>query len=301
MKIISPKVSVVMPAYNSEKFIAEAIKSILGQTFTDFEFIIVDDGSTDNTCNIVESFMKLDNRIILKKHKKNIGNYPARNWGMKNARGKYICVMDSDDIAMPERIEKQFHFMESNKKYGLCGGQSVTTGEEDFKPWCEYEKLKVWQLGLMSFRHPTVFIRKSFILKYKLNYNINLKFAADYDFLVRSAEIFPIANIADILLQYRRHNSQISTANSKEQVEIANSIRTNQLKHFKMDCTPEEISTHLNLMNRRKIRDEKEFKKMLSWANKLIKQNFENRYYDPYYLSLFLRSLLKNIQLPVNN
>jgi glycosyltransferase involved in cell wall biosynthesis len=293
-----PKVSVVMPAYNSESYIAEAIESILKQTFIDFEFIIVDDGSRDNTCRIVESFKKEDSRIIFIKKKENSGNYPARNLGMKRARGKYICVMDSDDIAMPDRIEKQFQFMETNKKYGLCGGQSTTTGEEDIRPWCEYEKLKIWQMGMMSFRHPTVFIRRSFLKKYHLSYNTNLRYAADYDFLVRAAELFPIANIPNILLQYRRHNSQISTANSKEQTEFANSIRINQLKNFNMDYFPEEIILHKNLMNRRKPNDKNEFKRMVVWANRLVKQNLITGFYHSEYLALFLRSLLKNIQLP---
>ena len=104
----NPIVSVVMPAYNVELYVEEAVRSILNQTFRDFEFIIVDDGSTDRTPEILRTFT--DPRIRLLFNEKNEGNYPARNRGCRLARGKYIAVMDADDVALPERLEKQVRF-----------------------------------------------------------------------------------------------------------------------------------------------------------------------------------------------
>ena len=112
-------VSVVMPAYNVEKYVEEAVHSILAQTFCDFEFIIVDDGSTDRTHDILRSFS--DPRIRLIFNEKNEGNYPARNRGCRLARGKYIAVMDADDVAMPERLEKQVKYMEEHPDVLACG------------------------------------------------------------------------------------------------------------------------------------------------------------------------------------
>ncbi len=112
-----PLVSVVMPTYNAGKYVEEAISSILGQTFSDFEFIIVDDGSTDRTPEILRTYT--DPRIQLLFNEKNEGNYPARNRGCRLARGKYIAVMDGDDVAMPERLEKQVKFMEENPDFFL--------------------------------------------------------------------------------------------------------------------------------------------------------------------------------------
>ncbi len=95
-----------------EQYVGEAIESILTQTFSDFEFIIIDDESTDKTWELIQSYR--DERIIAIRNHENLGNYPSRNRGMKMARGKYIAVMDSDDVAMPERLEKQYSHLEEN-------------------------------------------------------------------------------------------------------------------------------------------------------------------------------------------
>ena len=108
-----------MPVYNGEKYLSEAIQSILDQTYTDFEFIIVNDGSSDQSVNIIKEFN--DKRIILLQNDTNKGNYPCRNLGMQTARGKYICVMDADDISEPGRLQTQFQYMERNHDTGICG------------------------------------------------------------------------------------------------------------------------------------------------------------------------------------
>src|SRR5690554_5460849 len=156
MKQTSLEISDIMPVYNREKYVSDAVGSILNQTFNDFEFIIIDDGSTDITLNIIEVFS--DSRICLVKLNKNKGQYYARNLGMGMAKGKYICVMDSDDIAMPKRIEVQYQYMENNKHVGICGGYTriLNTGEIIKAP-LDYEDIKVWLLSNIMLRHPTVF------------------------------------------------------------------------------------------------------------------------------------------------
>lgn len=283
-----------MPAFNSEKFIEEAIDSILNQTFGDFELIIIDDGSTDKTVELVKSYH--DKRIILLQHKSNLGNYPARNLGMEKSRGKYICVMDSDDIAVSNRIEQQNLFMESNEEVGICGGYTEIIGSsQELTPSTDYNELKVWLLSNIIFKHPTIFIRKRFLSKYKLSYNTSFRYASDYDFLVRSAEFFPITNIPEVVLRHRRHPDQISRANAKEQREIVNIIQLRQLDYFKILPSEQEKITHLKLMNRERISDKKEFDTLLDWSNKLIRRNFERNYFDHDHLSVFLKSMLKNI------
>src|SRR5690606_34546101 len=125
-----------------------------------------------------------DSRIILVKLKKNIGQYYARNLGMDMARGKYICVMDSDDIALPKRIEVQYHYMENNKHVGICGGyMRILNTEEIIKAPLDYDEIKVWLLCNIMLRHPTIFIRKELLQKCKLKYDESLRYAADYVFL----------------------------------------------------------------------------------------------------------------------
>ena len=113
----NPLVSILMPVYNSEKYLREAIKSILNQTFTNFELIIINDGSTDNSLKIIKSFK--DNRIKIIKNKGNLGLIKTLNKGIDLAQGKYIARMDADDIAMPKRLEKQIAFFNENPDYGF--------------------------------------------------------------------------------------------------------------------------------------------------------------------------------------
>lgn len=288
----SPKVTVVMPVYNREKYVAEAIESILHQTFTNFEFIIVDDGSTDSTYEILKSFK--DERIKLLRKKTNNGNYSARNEGIKLAKGKYICVMDSDDISLPNRLRKQYDFMERNKHVGLCGSfvrivdsDEIVTAPED------YEEIKVWSLSNIMFRHPTVFIRTEVIKRFKLRYNDKFRYAADYDFLVRATHLFPATNIQEVLLEYRRHPEQISTANNKGQAEVVRKVILSQLGYFNLKVSEEEKKLHLSLMNRLSITSESDFYKLKEWANFLLRKNNEIGTYHSIHLANFLKDLLK--------
>lgn len=294
MKHKSPFVSVVMPVYNREKYVAQAIQSILVQSFSNFEFIIVDDGSTDSTLEILKSFN--DKRIKLIRKNKNSGNYSARNKGMQLATGKYICVMDSDDIALPNRIKVQYDFMEANKQFGLCGSfAQVHDSEEIITAPENYDEIKVWSMSNIMFRHPTVFISTEFLKKYDLKYNDSYLYAGDYDFLVRAIHLFPVTNIQEVLLEYRRHPDQISSAHKKGQFEIVNKVILSQLNLFKKDPTNKEKQLHLTLMNRFQIQNESEFEQLQNWANYLLERNNQIRLYNPEQLANFLKSLLKYI------
>ena len=121
MKNSSPKISVMMIVYNAEKFIREAIESILNQTFSDFEFIILDDHSTDNSYEIINEYAKRDNRILVLHNEKNLGIAESRTKCIKFAKGKYIAIADADDISIPTRLEKQLKYLEEHKEYGVVG------------------------------------------------------------------------------------------------------------------------------------------------------------------------------------
>ncbi len=125
-----PQVSVVMPVYNGEKYLAEAIESILAQTFTDFELIIVDDGSTDSSAEIVRSYESRDGRIRFLQLERNMGACIARNRGSAAARGDYIAFMDCDDVSLPTRLEKQARFLHENTEIGVVGICSKVTNHD---------------------------------------------------------------------------------------------------------------------------------------------------------------------------
>jgi len=116
------KVSIVMSVYNAQKYLDEAIESILNQTYSNFEFIIINDGSTDKSLEIIENYAKKDSRIIVI-NRENKGLIYSLNEGIRKANGKYIARMDADDISLPQRLEKQVEFMEKNKNIGICGTQ----------------------------------------------------------------------------------------------------------------------------------------------------------------------------------
>jgi glycosyltransferase involved in cell wall biosynthesis len=162
------KVTVLMPAYNTEDYIAEAITSILAQTFTDFEFIIVNDGSTDNTEKIIRSFK--DPRIVLIQQP-NGGVSNALNTGLKNARGKYIARFDADDICLKDRLEVQYQFMVSNPDYVLVGSDADyidVHGDFIFSPKHKaYENEEIKQLppSICPFSHVTVMYTKEAVVQ----------------------------------------------------------------------------------------------------------------------------------------
>ena len=116
---MSPKVTVLMPVYNAEKYLIEAIRSILTQSFMDYELLIINDGSTDDSLKIIKSFS--DKRIRLVQNERNIGQANSLNKGIKLARGEYIVRMDADDISLSERIKKQVKFMDANPEIGISG------------------------------------------------------------------------------------------------------------------------------------------------------------------------------------
>jgi glycosyltransferase involved in cell wall biosynthesis len=287
-----PSISVVMPVYNGEQFLAEAIQSILNQTYLDFEFIIIDDGSTDKTSEILTSFR--DRRISHIKNEVNIGNHTSRNIGMKIARGKYICAMDADDIAFPERLEKQHSYMEGNKETGICGSfiQIIPSGHCP-KFVTDDELLKVAFLSDNYCSHPSLILRKKFLLDHQLWYNDEYRYASDFDLCARGFQFFNVHNIPDKLLQYRRHSGQISSAKYAEQQKYADSIRINQLIE-NLRFEPDEIATslHLNLMKKNRI--ELKFKTDLEkWIETIILKNKICGYYEEERLRNFLTYLSK--------
>lgn len=223
----TPMISVLMPVYNGEKYLKEAIDSILNQTYTSFEFLILNDGSTDKTEEIILSYN--DPRIIYIKNNQNLQIVKTLNKGIKLAKGKYIARMDADDISLPERFQKQVQFMEENSDIDLCGSWLETFYKDRItnvsRPKTFNDDIKVALLFNTSFMHPTVFGKKSFFSE--LFYNKNMVGAEDYELWIRGIDKYTYANIPLILLKYRRHANQTNTT---EQTMIADQVRRNFLK-----------------------------------------------------------------------
>lgn len=204
------KISVLMPAYNAEKYIGEAIESILDQTFTDFEFIIIDDCSTDKTWEIIQQYLEKDKRIIAMRNEKNLGIAGNRNKLKKLAKGTYIVWQDADDISMPDRLKHQYEFMEINQVVGICGGWLEFFNDQGKGSVRKYKE-KDGDLRKNIFRfspvaQPGAIIRKS-VLDEMGDYDLNYPPAEDLDMSFRIGRKYKFANLQEIVIKYRENNN----------------------------------------------------------------------------------------------
>jgi glycosyltransferase involved in cell wall biosynthesis len=283
-----PLISVIMPVFNAEKYLAEAIRNVVDQTFRDFELLIIDDGSTDTSLEIIKSFK--DSRIKCVMNTQNKGNYYSRNRGWQIAKGKYIIVMDSDDVCELNRLEVQFVFMEENPSVGLAGTCIRFLGSKQIifrEPF--YEILKITLLRNNFICHPSIILRNSFFKKNQLLYDDTFWYAGDYDLCVKASRFFPVVNMNEPLLNYRISQEQLTASMFKYSHEVTK-IRISQLENFGIVPTEEEKQTHLNLVNR----NLNDLDKINQWTDKLLTANSNTKYYNQTYLDDFFKVLVNN-------
>jgi len=227
------KVSVVMSVYNGEKYLREAVDSILGQTFRDFEFIIVDDGSTDHTWTILQSYD--DSRIVLLRNQENIGLTRSLNKGLAAARGEYIARMDADDVSLPKRLEKQVAYLDAHPEVGLLGTWVEIIGERG-------ERLSVlrrpvdplfitWSLLFDNcLVHSTVMYRRSLVGKLG-GYNPS-RYAQDYDLWSRMSLETQIVKLPEVLVSWRSHPAGITAQKLARQEAFAYEISARNIRRL---------------------------------------------------------------------
>jgi glycosyltransferase involved in cell wall biosynthesis len=234
------KISVVTPVYNTEKYIVETIESILGQTFQDFEFILVDDCSTDKTVEIIESYAKKDKRIKLYRNEKNLGIAGNRNKGVSLAKGKYIVWMDADDISMKDRLELQYDFMESHPKVGICGGFLQFfdyTGDKGIRKYAPDDaSLRKTIFRYSPVAQPSAIIRKS-CLDEAGKYDLAWPPAEDLDMSFRIGSKHELANIQKVLIRYREHPNSATFSKLKKMELSTIAIRNKYAKGYGFEMT----------------------------------------------------------------
>jgi len=262
-----PTVTVLMAAYNSERYISQAIQSILNQTYTNFELLIIDDGSTDGTLEQINAFD--DARIILLQNKINKGVVYTRNRAIKEANGKFIAIMDSDDLATVDRLETLLNKFNENHELALIGSHAnvidtngTPTGQQ-IKVETNPELLKYRLFFGNSFAHSSVMMRTDVFKEFG---GYRLPLAEDYDLFLRISIKYPVLNLDKVLLLYREHPMGIS---KKYAVEL-----DNQLMPIK-----EHILYHLNLPT------EIKYQKMLTPP--FIWDDIDIKDYKQFYIILF--------------
>ncbi|MEK7069690.1 MAG: glycosyltransferase, partial [Patescibacteria group bacterium] len=235
---MNPLVTVLMPVYNGEKYLKKAIESILSQNFKEFEFLIIDDGSTDKSAEIIKSFN--DARIRMESNGANLGLIKTLNKGFGMSKGKYIARMDCDDISLPNRLSTQVSFMEKHPEIGVCGSWVKIIGlKNEFinKYPQNNEEARAYLLFNTPLAHPAIIIRKSILEICQFKYDENYRHAEDYELWSRIIDYAQISNIPKVLLHYRMHHESVSKKNSSEQAENSNRVRLELLKELNINAT----------------------------------------------------------------
>ena len=283
-RVLNPKVSVIMPIYNNEDYLFHSINSILNQTFSDFEFIIIDDGSTDHSLETLHKFK--DKRIKLIINKNNLGISKTLNIGIEHCLGEYIARMDGDDVSVNKRLEKQIYFMENNKDISICGCNMHIINKNESKScttnYCLLDsEIKTDMLfGKTPLAHPTIMCRRSFINDYNIRYNVDALYAEDLDLYCRCCNIAKYANIDEKLHYYRIHDSSVSIQHKTQQLNTARFVINRFLKSEGLMLTDNEFNIHcslyLPLENNYKINE----KDRITWKEKMESFIESNKKYN---------------------
>jgi glycosyltransferase involved in cell wall biosynthesis len=218
--MVGPRITVLMPVYNAERFLRQAIDSILAQSFKPFEFLIIDDGSTDRSAEIVESYR--DPRIRFLRNGQNLGITQTLNKGISLASCELIARMDADDISHPQRLQKQFAYMKRNPNCALLSTWARVISEDGELIRLERYRSNFYYYNLTFecwIYHPTVMFCKSAVEKIGM---YAMPYSEDYDLFWRMSTEYKIANLAEPLVDYRISSTSLNTVLRKKEYEIAN-------------------------------------------------------------------------------
>jgi glycosyltransferase involved in cell wall biosynthesis len=302
-----PLVSVNMVVYNGERFITNAIQSIIDQTYQNFELVIVEDGSTDDTLNLINAFR--DPRIRLIINETNQGVVNARNAAVRKSQGDFVAILDSDDISLPNRLEMQTKFLTENPDYGLIGSKAELINV-DGKSLNKTQSLslsanetKVYLLFKNCFTHSTVMYKREVLSRFMFNKEVPS--SEDYDLIVKIASVMKVRNLDDVLSKYRVHDKNISKKDGvieKNQRKIV----YNQLVSLGIMPTRKEIEIHLDLTKKFKHLNIDKMLIIAEWLDKLLIANKESKrfpeqtIYDKlsdHWFNIFNNSYNRNLKL----
>jgi glycosyltransferase involved in cell wall biosynthesis len=297
---INPKISIVLPVYNEEKYIGESIESMLNQSFCDFECIIINDGSVDNTENIIRSFK--DQRIRMMTNEENIGLSKSLNKGIRVSKGDYIARMDANDIALESRLEEQFIFMESHPHAAgvFCPVQKVDENgnpEESIEgKYLPSEELQTYLFYKCCFFHSSALLRKEYLPSKPYD---SENAAEDYDLWVKLLFKYDLHILDRVLMKVRDLPGGLRFKNKCRQDFLKTKI--SNLKYLRLIPTKDECDIHLSLENKSTPSDKNLLTK-LKWLDKLyIANNTHKVYREPHFTNKLLEhwnGIINNIKQP---
>ena len=268
-----PVVSVILPVYNSEKYIVQAINSILDQSFKDFELLVFDDASNDNTLTLMEQVK--DERFRLVRKEKNTGYTQSLIKGVHMSAGKYIARMDSDDWSDPDRLRLQVEFLERNPEVGIVGTSAQTFSDKGEGALWTYpesdEDIRTFMLADSPFAHPSVMMRKSVLDAFQLNYDHTYEPCEDYKLWSELLKKTKGANLPGALLKYRLHQNQTIQTRKERLIGISNLIRREVFQNeFGIQLDGHQLETHYDYFNDFRSSSLERIEKMYKWRNYLL-------------------------------
>jgi glycosyltransferase involved in cell wall biosynthesis len=268
------ELSVIMCVYNGEAFLKEAVESVLAQTYASFEFIVINDGSTDHTADILASFG--DSRMVVITNATNLGLIRSLNIGLGAATGTFIARMDADDICRPERFEKQLAFLKQHPEVGLCGTWLQIIGDDSRYTFpLTHEEIKVGLLDYTPIAHPSVVFRRKVFKDAGLTYDPGFPGAEDYELWTRAIFLTKFANIPETLLFYRRHSQQVTQSKQQTVVESSGKIKLRMPLALGIHPDERESMIHLFLFNGqfKELKGLNILEEADAWLNKLVSAN----------------------------
>jgi glycosyltransferase involved in cell wall biosynthesis len=240
-----PVISVLLPVYNGERFLAEALDSLLRQTYCSFELIVINDGSQDKSAEILESYRRKDARIEIF-HQKNQGLIASLNRGLSLARGRYLARMDADDISLPDRLETQVQYMEQHPEVALIGCACDLIDEQGKWIGREHQPAEDtqirWQLLFHNaIAHSAAFFRMDLIREYELPYSTKAIHSEDYELWTRLLAHGFGHNLPEILIRRRVHPQQISTLDREKVWKTASQISQTNIRNLGIELSFSEV------------------------------------------------------------
>lgn len=274
-------ISIALPAYNAGKYIAECLDSLLAQTYGDFEIILVDDGSTDDTAQVVAGYD--DPRVHYYKNEENMGIVRTLNKAYGLCRGQYIARMDADDIAHRQRLEKQLELMESDPELGIvaCWFQHFGDLDSVVRVSVEPNEIQCRLLTSLQLMHSGWLMRRE-LVDGGLLYREEYRYAEDWDFLVRASRMTKLGNVPQVLMLYRIYGDQSSAVFNGPQKAAADRVARDQLEYLGLELTQAQFELYRKAFGCREVLLEvSEMEQLLEILHSLERANGEKDFYDP--------------------
>lgn len=285
-----PLVSVVMPVFNAELYLREAIESVLSQTLKELEFIIIDDGSVDDTCSIVQKYAEKDSRIKLLKNDLNRGLPYTLNRGLDAASAPFIARMDGDDLCYSDRLEKQLAAFESDERLAMCGSWVQFFGEKNNlrEMETEHDELKLRMLLEYPFEHPSLMFRASVLKQNQIRYDERLALAEDLDISIRVAACGKVTNLATPLLKLRQHSQRTHKTMPEVLERGVRIVISNQLEALAIEANEKNVNLHYRIRENALAQSGEDFNQVTQWLQKILRQNRLKKVYHEAKLERYL-------------